>query len=158
MGTAARLNIETFLKQRRLAMVGVARGEREFSRKLMDEFVRRGYDVVPVNPNAETIGGRECYARLQDIQPPVEAALLMVPRANLMDLLPDCRDAGIKQVWFYGINGPGDVSASALEYCDASGISVIPGYCPFMFFERTGFIHRLHGGIMKLMGTHPGQA
>lgn len=158
MGESARLNIEAFLTQRRIAMVGVARSEREFSRKLFAEFVRRGYDVAPVNPNVEAIDGRECYARLQDIQPPVEAALIMVPKKGLMDVLPDCRDAGIKLVWFYGVNGPGDVSASALEFCETNNISVIPGYCPFMFFERTGFIHRLHGGIMKLMGTHPGQA
>ncbi len=158
MSTAARLRIEDFLKQRRIAIVGAARGEREFSRKLLREFVSRGYEVAPVNPNADTIDELTCFARVRDIQPPVDAALIMLPRGSVMETLAECRQAGITRVWFYGINGPGDVSPAALEYCETHGIEAIPGYCPFMFFEKAGFIHRIHAGVMKLMGTYPGNA
>jgi len=38
----------------------------------------RGYDAVPVNPKPTEIDGVPCYARLQEIQPPVQGALVMV--------------------------------------------------------------------------------
>jgi len=38
----------------------------------------RGYDAVPVNPNATEIDGEPCYARLRRFKPPVQGRWLMV--------------------------------------------------------------------------------
>lgn len=43
--------IEDFLAEKRIAMVGISRDPANFSVKLFEELCRRGYDVVPVNPN-----------------------------------------------------------------------------------------------------------
>jgi predicted CoA-binding protein len=40
------------LARKRLALVGVARDQKDFTRVVQRELVRRGYDVVPVNPAA----------------------------------------------------------------------------------------------------------
>src|SRR5947209_5435536 len=42
--------IEDFLRQKRIAMVGLSRESKDFSVMLFEEFRRRGYDMVPVNP------------------------------------------------------------------------------------------------------------
>lgn len=47
--------IREFLGQKRLAIVGVSRQPRDFSRALFREFCSRGYEVVPVNPAAREI-------------------------------------------------------------------------------------------------------
>ncbi len=39
-----------FLAQKRIALVGVSRQEKDFSRMVLRELVRRGYDVVPSAP------------------------------------------------------------------------------------------------------------
>ena len=39
-----------FLGARRIAVVGVSRNEKDFSRYVLRELARRGHDVVPVNP------------------------------------------------------------------------------------------------------------
>ena len=69
--------IQDFLAQKRIAMVGISRDPANFSVKLFEELCRRGYDVVPVNPNTAEVQGRRCFARVQDIRPPVEAVLLI---------------------------------------------------------------------------------
>ena len=70
--------IEDFLAQKRIAIAGISRNPANFSVMLFEELSRRGYDVVPVNPNTEEeVRGRRCFARVQDIQHPVEAVLLM---------------------------------------------------------------------------------
>ena len=69
--------IEDFLAQKRIAMAGVSRNPKDFSASLFQELCRRGYDVVPVNPNASEVLGKACFAHVQDIQPKVDAVLLM---------------------------------------------------------------------------------
>jgi predicted CoA-binding protein len=156
MSATARHLINEFLKVKRFAMVGVSHDPEDFSRRLYDELSRRGYDVVPVNPLAEHIDGKPCLARVQDIRPPVTSALLMTPHAATNQVLRDCADAGITLVWIYGISGVKNVSESALNICAETGIKVVSGYCPFMFFHGTAFFHRLHGFALKLTGSYPG--
>src|SRR6266540_852633 len=92
-------SIQEFLAQKRFAFVGVSRNESDFSRALFREFRTRGYDPVPVHPQANQIEGQPCYPRLQDIQPPVDSALLMTPPSVTGTLTGDCVAAGIKRVW-----------------------------------------------------------
>lgn len=155
MSESIRSLIDEFLAKQRIAVIGVSRRPGHFSRRLFAEFRKRDYDVIPVNPGAEDIEGLRCYGRVQDIDPPVEGALLMVPPAELLRALVDCEMAGISRVWLYGINGPGGVADEAVEFCARRSISAVPGYCPFMFFPRPSLVHRAHGAILKLMGAYP---
>ena len=49
--------ISDFLAQKRIAMVGISREGKDFSISFFEEMARRGYDMVPVNPNASQILG-----------------------------------------------------------------------------------------------------
>jgi len=99
MATQASLEtIEDFLSQKRIAMAGISRDPKSLSVTLFEELCRRGYDVVPVNPNTMEVQGRRCFARVQDIQPPVEAALLMTSPEATETVVNDCAEAGIQRV------------------------------------------------------------
>ena len=73
--------IHAFLAQKRIAMIGISREPKHFSVYLFEQLCRRGYDVIPVNPNMAEIQGHRCFGRVQDIQPPVTAVLLMTSPA-----------------------------------------------------------------------------
>jgi predicted CoA-binding protein len=139
---------EAFLTHRRLAVVGVSRDPRDFSRTVVAELSRRGYDVVPVNPANQLGGGRSASGafirRLQDIVPPVEAALLMTPPAVTSEVVKDCAEAGIRHVWMHQGVGRGAASPAAIAFCESHGISVVSGACPLMYLPETGFVHRAH--------------
>jgi len=148
-------SIEDFLAQKRIAMVGISRAPKDFGAELFEELCRRGYEMVPVNPNASELLGRRCFARVQDIQPPVDAALLMTSPAVTDTVVRDCAEAGIRRVWMYGGFVPGAVSAQALEFCRAEGINVVPDQCPFMFLPNAEGGHRFHGFLRKITLRYP---
>jgi uncharacterized protein len=147
--------IEAFLAQKRIAMVGISREPKSISVALFEELCRRGYDIVPVNPKAPSVNGHRCFARVQDIDPPVTAALLMTSPQITESVVADCFAAGIKQVWMYRAGGNWAVSAKALEFCNTKGMEVIPGQCPFMFLPGAAGVHRFHGFIRKITGRYP---
>jgi uncharacterized protein len=150
--------IEDFLAQKRMALVGVSRDPASDSAKLFEELCRRGYDVVPVNPHAPEVQGHRCFARVQDIQPPVEAALLMTTPEVTETVVQDCAEAGISRVWMYRGIGKGSVSPNAVAFCQEQGIEVVPGQCPFMFLPHAAGVHRFHGFIRKLTSRYPRRA
>jgi len=150
-----RKSIDEFLAQKRIAVVGVSHRPKDFSRTLFHEFLERGYDAVPVNPVAQEIEGRRCFARVPEIQPPVDGVLLMTSPAVTESIVHDCADAGVKRVWMYRATGRGAVSPEAVQFCEDHGISVIPGECPFMFLPDNGWVHQLHGIMRKIAGSYP---
>lgn len=147
---ANKMDIDDFLSRKRFAMVGVSRNAEDFSRKLFQELCSRGYDVVPVNPQAPQIEGRRCFARVTEIEPPVEGALLMTSPEMTEGVVHDCATAKIQRIWMHRGAGRGAVNWDAVQYCRDHGMSVIPGECPFMFLENAGWVHRVHGFFHRL--------
>ena len=150
--------IEDFLRQKRIAMVGISSQPTDFSITLFEELSRRGYEIIPVNPNMTQVLERRCYARVQDIQPPVDAALLMTSPQVTDAVVRDCAEAGIPRVWMYRAAGKGAVSGRAVQFCRDRGIQVVPGQCPFMFLKDAAGGHRFHGWIRKITGRFPRRA
>jgi predicted CoA-binding protein len=147
--------IQDFLGQKRLAFVGVSSRPAEFSRMLFREFRARGYDAIPVHPGVAEMDGQKCFARLQDIDPPPDGALLLTVPGVTDQVVRDCAEAGMARVWMFRAGGAGAVSADAIAYCAANAISVVPGECPFMFLPGTPWFHRLHGFVKKIAGSYP---
>jgi predicted CoA-binding protein len=133
-----------FLALPRFALVGVERAEGGFSRMVFRELLRRGLDVVPVNPALQAAEGRRAFARVQDIEPSVQGALLMTPASRTADVVRDCLAAGVRHLWLHQGAGAGSASPEALALCQASGLTPVTGLCPFMAFPDAGWFHRLH--------------
>jgi uncharacterized protein len=151
-------SIEDFLAQKRIAIVGMSREPKSMSETVFKELSRLGYEVVPVNPNVQEVMGRKCFARVQDVQPPVDAVLLMTSPAVTEAVVKDCAECGIKRVWMHRGVGQGSVSEKAIEICRERGIRVIPGECPLMFLPQRDGIHSFHGFIRQIMGRYPRHA
>ncbi len=147
--------IENFLAQKRIALVGISRERRNISGMLLEELSREGYEVLPVNPNVSEVMGRRCFARVQDIQPAPDAALLLTSPAVTNVVVRDCGEAGIKRIWMFRGGGQGAVSAEAVEYCQQQGMELVPGRCPFMFLRPVRGVHWLHRCFSKLAGHYP---
>jgi len=147
--------IKSFLGQKRMAMIGVSREPKSIGASLFAEFVRRGHEVYPVNPNATEMFGERCFARVQEIQPPPDAALLLTSPAVTDSVVRDCAEAGIRRIWMYRGGGQGAVSADAVEFCRTKGIELVPGQCPLMFLDPVRGVHRFHRFFVKLTGNYP---
>jgi len=155
MREASLKDITHFLGCKRVAFVGVSRDSKHISRSLFREFIAKGYDAVPVNPQATEIEDRKCFARLSDITPPVDAALLMTGLPEATDqAVHECKEADIRDIWIYkSVNNESHVQA--VESSRSQGSTVVEGYCPFMFLPHPALFHRLHRMIMKVAGSYP---
>jgi predicted CoA-binding protein len=147
--------VDEFWQQKRIAVVGVSRDEEDFTRKVFRELRRRGYDVVPVNPNATELEGARCFASVRDITPRVDGALVMATPAITDQVVRDCAAASVKRVWMHRGEGIGAVSDKAVAFCEQNGIGVVAGLCPYMFLPNTPFFHRVHGFFKKMSRDYP---
>src|SRR5574337_219234 len=127
MDMTTRELIKDFLGRKRLAVVGVSRNPKDFSRALFREFLEQGYDAVPVNPHLTEVEGQRCFACVGDITPPVEAVLLMTPPELTAQVVADCANAGISRVWMYRAIGKGAIDPQAVAFCHEKGIHLIEG-------------------------------
>ena len=115
-------DVEDFLALHRIAMVGVSRNPKDFSRLLFREMCDRGYDMVPINLGADEIHERECFHSLQAVKEPVEGVLVMTPFHATLQVVQDCAAAGVRNVWIYRAGGRGAVSPEAIAFCMGNGI------------------------------------
>ncbi len=147
--------INEFLRQKRIAIVGVSRDERDFSRTVFREFKKRGYDVVPINPQQGSIDDVQFIAGIQDVSPAPDVVVIMTPPNVTAQIVRDCAEAGVNRIWLHRSIGAGSVSDEALEFCAKHDIRVVSGYCPLMFLSDPGFVHRVHGFFLKLARAYP---
>lgn len=154
----SRSDIQEFLDHRRLALVGVSRDKRDFTRSVLHELEVRGYDVYPVNPHVNEIDGHRCFASVGEISPRVDGAIVMTSADVTESVVRDCAAAGVTRVWMHRGGGAGAVSEAAIAVCRQSGIRTIAGQCPLMFLPNGSGIHKVHALFKRLFGSYPGKA
>jgi predicted CoA-binding protein len=150
-------SIESFLRGKRIALVGASRNPNDFSRMVLRELIARGYDVVPVNPSGETaeMDGRPVFRRLSDVPGPLDGALLMTSASVTASIAKEVLASGVSRVWLHHGVGPGAVDAKAVELLRGRGVDVVAGECPMMFLGEGKGIHRVHAWIRRILGTYP---
>ena len=145
-----------FLAARRIAVTGVSRtpaghGANTVYLRLRD----RGYDVVPVNPNATEVEGDRCWPDLASVPGGVDAVVVGTRSEHAMDTVRACAELGIAQVWLHRAIGPGSVDAAAVAFGREHGLRVIDGGCPLMFGDASDGIHRFMRPVCTWAGTAP---
>lgn len=141
--------IQDFLEQRHVAVVGVSRDGRAFANTVFRALVERGYDAIPVNPNAIELEGRKCYANVRHVPDPLDGVIVMVNAKTALGVIDDCVYRGVQRVWLHRGLGQGASSDAALATCRAHGISTVDGACPMMFLDHPGLVHRVHRAIAR---------
>lgn len=142
-----------FLAQESIAVAGVSRGSaatgNAIYRKLRDE----GYNVFPINPNAETVEGDPCYANVMDLPEKVGGVMIVTQPDLSTQIADDCIEAGVPRVWMHNNTfAPSSVSDEGTEKLRQAGVTVIPGGCPMMFFDVG---HKCMRWVLGAMGRLP---
>lgn len=145
-----------FLAQKRIAVAGVSRTPAGHGANVVYTGLRKaGYDVVPVNPNAEEVEGDRCYPDLKSIPGGVDAVLVGTAPDVSADVVRECRERGIEHVWLHRSFGAGSVSAEAATLGGQNGMRLIAGGCPMMFLPEADVGHRCMRWVLNLMGRLP---
>lgn len=155
MAVVTKKTIDDFYGKKRIALIGASRSSKKYGRHLLEELKKKGYDVVPVNPNADEIAGIKVFKSIKDVRPAVEGAIVVVPPAQQEKVVNEVADAGIKDIWLHEHVMKGVTNPAAIGIAAQRGLNVIVGFCPFMFMPGTAPFHKFHGMIMKFFGAYP---
>jgi len=151
--------VQEFLAQRRIAVVGVSRHDSHHpaGRLIYGRLKTTGHDVVPVNPHMQTFEGDPCYPDLRSIPGGVDGVVIVTRPEVSEQIVHECSDAGVRRVWMHQSVGKkgSSVSPAAVEYCRQHHISVIAGGCPMMFGPSADFGHTCMRWFLKLTGGLP---
>lgn len=90
------------------------------------------YDVLPVNPNATEIFGKQVYRTLAEVPGPVDIVNVFRPSAETPQVAQAAADAGARALWLQtGIAHPEArriAEDAGMEYVENTCIRVVLGY------------------------------
>jgi predicted CoA-binding protein len=144
-----------FLSQKHFAVAGVSREGNAAANMIFKKLQDSGREVYAVNPRAETIGGERCYHSLPDLPQRPDAVIIATHPDHAIDVARQCKDAGVRYVWFHRSVDGGSYSPEAAAFCSEYGAAVIPGSCPLMHLEPVDLGHRCMRGVLSLTGALP---
>ncbi|SDG18095.1 acetate--CoA ligase family protein [Halorientalis regularis] len=91
--------LATMFAPDRVAVVGATESEGSVGRAITSNLAADfDGEVVPVNPNAEAVLGRQCYEDIGSVPGAVDVAVVVVPASIAVDVVESCGEVGIENV------------------------------------------------------------
>jgi uncharacterized protein len=143
-------SVASFLTLGKYAMAGVSRDPRKFGQAAFRELRRKGMDLVPVNPSAETIDGVKCFNSVSELPPDVRGIIFMTPKEETLSVAREAIAHGIKDLWVQ----QGAESKSVIAELEKEDVNLIHNQCIMMFWKPNS-IHSFHRFLKKIFGGLP---
>ena len=157
MGTLKETATE-FLAHKRVAVTGVSRKPANHGSNVVYKRLReRGFEVFPVNPNADEVEGDRCFADLKSVPVDLEWVVIGTRPETAEDTMRECVDLGISRVWMHRSFGEGSVSDAASAFGREHGVQVIDGGCPCMYDPVADPAHKVMRTMLQLTRKLPRQ-
>ncbi|MCL5016799.1 MAG: CoA-binding protein [Candidatus Parvarchaeota archaeon] len=116
---------DILLKYKRVAVVGMSREEGKDSHEIPKYLISKGYDVIPVNPNADSILNKKSYSSISDVPGTVEIVDIFRPSEEVLPVVQAAITKNPKVIWMQ----EGISNDEAKKLAEASGITVIFNRC-----------------------------
>ena len=108
-----------------LALIGASENPESLAFKLFTRLKEGGFEVIPVNPNYQTIAGVKCFSSLTELKTAPEVVIFMVNPKLTLQILPQVVELQIKKVWFQ----PWTFDDEVLEFCRENGLDFNTEHC-----------------------------
>jgi predicted CoA-binding protein len=126
MVVEADAQLREILRYEHLAVVGCSRSSGKAAHDVPRYLLDRGYDVIPVNPFAEEIFGREAYDSLSDVPEPVDVVDVFRPSDEVPGIVDEVvAREDVRVVWLQ----LGITHDEAAARAEAAGKRVVQDRC-----------------------------
>lgn len=123
---AQRGQIDRILEQIEIiATVGFSRSPAKEAHKVPRYLLDQGYEVIPVNPNADSILGRKAYPDLKSVPKRVDLVQIFRPSDQVKPHVEQAIEIGAKGVWMQ----VGIVDEEAAAMARDAGLEVVMNHC-----------------------------
>jgi predicted CoA-binding protein len=146
-----RKKIDDFLRNKRLAIAGVSRNPKKFGHTVYRDLKENGYEVLAVNPVAESINGDPAFKTVSELPQDVRHLLILTPKQETDAVLREAINKGITNIWVQQMSETADTIRIAEEF----NVELITGKCIYMFAEPVTGFHKFHRTLMKIFGRLP---
>ena len=82
-----------------VAVIGASSNRDKFGNKALRAFAKRGYTVIPINPNEPEVEGYRTYASVLDVPGYIDLATVYVPPRTGVQVMEQLARKGVGQVW-----------------------------------------------------------
>src|SRR6185369_4035601 len=106
-------SIAAFLRGRRFAVAGVSRQSGQAANAVFRKLRSAGYDVFPINPKASEVEGTACFSEVKFIPGQLDGVVIATAPDVSAQIVRQCGDHGVRQVWLHRSFGNGSVSEEA---------------------------------------------
>lgn len=120
---SSRALIDAFFQGSPFAVAGASNDRRKYGNKVLRCYWEHGLAAYPVNDKRQTVEGKPCFARLQDVPGPVHGVSLITQPEVSEGIVEQAAALGIRHLWFQ----PGAESPAALAAARRHGMAVIAG-------------------------------
>jgi hypothetical protein len=125
--------VELLASSSRLAVVGASGTPGKAAHEIPAELLRRGWDVVPVNPRRAEVLGRRAYADLRDVPGAVDLVVVFRPSEQVEPVARAAVEVGAGALWLQS----GIRSQAARTLASGAGMGYVEDEC-------TGALARRH--------------
>ena len=116
---------EILLKYKSVAVVGMSREEGKDSHEIPKYLINKGYDVTPVNPNADSILDKKSYPSISDVPGEVDIMDIFRPSDKVLPVVQAAIGKNPKVIWMQ----EGISNDEARKLAESKGITVIFNRC-----------------------------
>ncbi len=78
-----------------VALIGATEKEGTVGRTIMDNLIRSGRSVFPINPHHQRVLGVPCFPSIRDVPVAIDLAIVATPAATVADVLQECAEVGV---------------------------------------------------------------
>ena len=142
--------INQFLGNQPIAMVGVSRNPKKFGYTAFRELKDKGMKILPVNPETDEIMGEKSYRNISSLPEDVRGIIVMTKKEKTASVVKEAMARGIKEIWIQQMAD----SKEALSELKGSDINYITGECILMHYKPHS-IHKFHGNLKKFFRMFP---
>ena len=114
-----------------VAVVGMSRDPEKAAHAIPAALIRAGFDVIPVNPHADSLLGRAAYPNLAAVPRPIEVVLVFRPATDAPEIARQAVAVSAKALWLQ----QGIVSNEARAIAEGAGLLYVEDRC--MGVERS---------------------
>ncbi len=140
--------IESFFQNNSIAVVGATDNRKKFGYTVLNELMKKGFTVYPVNPKKEIINNLKVFPSVTALPSDVKCALLVIPPKETIKVVKEILSTNINLIWMQ----QGSESSDAIDFCEKNGISVISKKCVLMYAPPVKSFHKFHRFIWKMAG------
>ena len=144
-------SIELFLGPRRIAIAGVSRNPKKFGFTVYKELKDKGFEVIPINPHADSIDGAPCCKHVSELPDDVKSLLIVTPRHQTRGIIAEALEKKIPNLWVQQMSDTPEALALARE----GNVNLIYRQCILMHTEPVKGVHKFHRNIKRFFGRLP---